>query len=181
MIEITQAEKKVLTGNNKTVFINRDFMKFDFNRRFDLIIFSYVLHHMANPVEALRKAKEMLSNKGIILFSVPGNNYLKETFVDDDLKGRYSIEQMDEIISEAGLYPMSACRNNFLMTFNTYEMYLNYLKSIGTYQKVIDYSTGDWSSEFNDVVMKRFNDSEFITGEYLTYNCVNKSNILNRR
>lgn len=178
---ITQAEKKVLTGNNKTVFINRDFMKFDFNRRFDLIIFSYVLHHMANPVEALRKAKEMLSNKGIILFSVPGNNYLKETFVDDDLKGRYSIEQMDEIISEAGLYPMSACRNNFLMTFNTYEMYLNYLKSIGTYQKVIDYSTGDWSSEFNDVVMKRFNDSEFITGEYLTYNCVNKSNILNRR
>lgn len=87
---------------------------------------------------------------------------------------------MDEIVSEAGLYAMSASRNNFLMTFNTYEMYLNYLKSIGTYQKILNYSDEDWSLEFNDVVMKRFNDSEFITGEYLTYNCVDKNKILNR-
>lgn len=65
---ITQAEKKVLTGNNKTVFINRDFMKFDFNRRFDLIIFSYVLHHMANPVEALKKRKKCYPTRELFYF-----------------------------------------------------------------------------------------------------------------
>ncbi len=178
---ITKAEKKILTGNNKMMFINQDFMDVDFNSEFDLIIFSYVLHHMNNPVEALRKAKDLLSNNGRILFSVPGNNYLKETFVDDDLKGRYSIKQTDEMIAKAGLYSISACRNNFLMTFNSYEMYLNYLKSIGTYQKIINYSSDDWSTEFNNIIMKRFNDSEFITGEYLTYNCVDKSNVLRRR
>ena len=87
---------------------------------------------------------------------------------------------MDEIVNETGLYAMSACRNDFLMTFNTYDMYLNYLKSIGTYQKVINYSSGDWSLDFNDIIKKRFNDSEFITGEYLAYNCVDKTKILNR-
>ena len=150
---ITKAEKKILTGNNKMMFINQDFMDVDFNSEFDLIIFSYVLHHMNNPVEALRKAKDLLSNNGRILFSVPGNNYLKETFVDDDLKGRYSIKQTDEMIAKAGLYSISACRNNFLMTFNSYEMYLNYLKSIGTYQKIINYSSDDWSTEFNNIIM----------------------------
>lgn len=177
---IEQAEKKVLTGNNKAIFMNKDFMKYDSDSKFDIIIFSYVLHHMADPIESLRKAKNLLSSDGRILFSVPGNNYLKETFMDDELNGRYSIEQTDEIVSEAGLYAMSASRNNFLMTFNTYEMYLNYLKSIGTYQKILNYSDEDWSLEFNDVVMKRFNDSKFITGEYLTYNCVDKNKILNR-
>ncbi len=160
--------------------MNKDFMKYDSDSKFDIIIFSYVLHHMADPIESLRKAKNLLSSDGRILFSVPGNNYLKETFMDDELNGRYSIEQTDEIVSEAGLYAMSASRNNFLMTFNTYEMYLNYLKSIGTYQKILNYSDEDWSLEFNDVVMKRFNDSKFITGEYLTYNCVDKNKILNR-
>ena len=40
--------------------------------KFDIIIFSYVLHHMDNPIEALRKAKDMLSEEGKIIFSVPG-------------------------------------------------------------------------------------------------------------
>lgn len=178
---ISQAQKRILTGNNKVMFINKDFMKCNINNQFDLIIFSYVLHHMVDPVEALKKAKELLTNEGKILFSVPGNNYLKETFSDTDLSGRYNIKEMDDIVNEAGLFPMSACRNEFLMTFNSYEMYLNYLKSIGTYQKAINYSDEDWSSELNNVIMKRFNDSDYITGEYLTYNCIDKSKILGRR
>ena len=177
---IYHAQNRIMTGNNKTFFINDDFMKYDFKNKFDIIIFSYVLHHMSDPVEALRRAKELLTNEGNILFSVPGTSYLSETFKANELNGRYSIEEMDQIVAEAGLYPLSACRNNFLMSFNSYEMYIEYLKSIGTYQKINNYLNEEWDSEFNKVVLERFNASEFITGEYLTYNCKDKKKILTR-
>lgn len=177
---IYHAQNRVMTEKNKTVFINDDFMKYDFKNKFDIIIFSYVLHHMSDPVEALRRAKELLTNEGNILFSVPGTSYLSETFKANELNGRYSIEEMDQIVAEAGLYPLSACRNNFLMSFNSYEMYIEYLKSIGTYQKTNNYLNEEWDSEFNKVVLERFNASEFITGEYLTYNCKDKKKILTR-
>jgi guanylate kinase len=177
---IYHAQNRTMTGNNKTFFINDDFMKYDFKSKFDIIIFSYVLHHMSDPVEALKRAKELLTNEGNILFSVPGINYLSETFNPSELNGRYSIEEMDEIVSEAGLYPLSACRNNFLMSFNSYEMFIEYLKSIGTYQKINNYQNAEWDSEFNKKVLERFDASSLITGEYLTYNCKDKNKILTR-
>ncbi len=177
---ILHSQGKILTGNNKILFINDDFMKYDFKNRFDMIIFSYVLHHMDNPIEALRRAKELLTNNGNILFSVPGTNYLLETFDPKELLGRYSLEEMDEIVNEAGLYSLSACRNNFLMTFNSYEMYIEYLKSIGTYQKINNYTNEEWNCEFNKKILARFNATKYITGEYLTYNCRDKSKILRR-
>ena len=67
------------------------------------------------------------------------------------------------------------------MTFNTYEMYIQYLKSIGTYQNIIGYSNDNWNVELNEKIMSRFNNNDFITGEYLTYNCVDKSKVLTRR
>lgn len=177
---IYHAQNRSMTGNNKTFFINDDFMKYDFKNKFDIIIFSYVLHHMSDPVEALKRARELLTNEGNILFSVPGINYLSETFNSSELNGRYSIEEMDEIIAKAGLYSLSACRNNFLMSFNSYEMYIEYLKSIGTYQKINNYQNTEWDSEFNKKVLERFNASSLITGEYLTYNCKDKNKILIR-
>lgn len=178
---IINAQARIMSGNNSSIFVNQDFMKYSFKTKFDLIIFSYVLHHMSNPIEALRKANELLTNEGHILFSVPGKNYLSETFDGNVLDGRYTIEEMDQIISESGLYPLSACRNNFLMTFNSYEMYLEYLKSIGTYQKIIGYSNEAWSEEFNQEIFEKFSKTPYITGEYLTYNCVDKNKILVRR
>ncbi len=178
---ITGAQQRILTGNNKAIFINRDFMQYDFDKQFDIIIFSYVLHHMSNPVDALKKARELLATDGKILFSVPGKDYLKETFFPEELTGRFNMAEMDDIVSKAGLYSLSSCRNRFLMTFNTYEMYIQYLKSIGTYQKIIGYSNDTWNVELNEKIMSRFNNNDYITGEYLTYNCVDKSKVLTRR
>lgn len=178
---ILHAQERLLTGNNNSIFVNQDFMKYDFKTQFDLIIFSYVLHHMNDPIAALKKAKKLLTNNGHILFSVPGINYLSETFDNNILSGRFSVEEMDAIVRQAGLFPLSASRNKFLMTFNSYEMYIEYLKSIGTYQKIVDYSNEPWSNELNDNVLSKFNQTPYITGEYLTYNCVDKSKILVRR
>lgn len=178
---VCHAQARIFTGKNDTLFINADFMNYDFTRQFDLIIFSYVLHHVKDPVLALKRARSLLTSDGKILFSVPGKNYLSEIFLPNDLNGRFSLEEMDKIVESAGLYPLSACRNNFLMTFNSYEMYIEYLKSIGTYQKINNYTNEKWGYDFNQQILMRFNDSKFITGEYLTYNCVDKSKILKRR
>lgn len=178
---ISIAEQKQFTGNNRVNFINNDFMKYSFKDNYDIIIFSYVLHHMNNPVEALIKARNMLTNYGKIIFSVPGISYLSEVFDSNQLNGRYSIDEMDKIVEAAGLFPISAKRNKFFMQFNSYEMFIKYLKSIGTYQKIIGYSNEEWDAALNAQIIEKFAKSPFITGEYLTYNCEDKTKILTRR
>lgn len=178
---ISVAEQKQFNGQNKVTFINNDFMRYQFMDKYDIIIFSYVLHHLNNPVEALMKARSMLTNSGKIIFSVPGSSYLSEVFASNELNGRYSINDMDSIVDAAGLFPVSAKRNKFLMQFNSYEMFLKYLKSIGTYQKINGYSNEKWNEMMNNQIAKRFAESPFITGEYLTYNCEDKTKILTRR
>ena len=178
---ISVAEQKQFTGKNRVNFINNDFMKYSFSDKYDIIIFSYVLHHLDNPIEALIKARNMLTETGKILFSVPGENYLTETFGPDQLNGRYSIDDMDTIVEAAGLFPVSAKRNRFLMEFNSYEMYIKYVKSIGTYQKINGYSNEPWSEEMNLHTARKFHQTKYITGEYLTYNCEDKSKILIRK
>lgn len=39
----------------------------------------------------LKRARNLLTNNGKILFSVPGKNYLSETFLPSDLIGRFSL------------------------------------------------------------------------------------------
>lgn len=69
---ISLSQNRIFNGNNMVSFVNNDFMEYNFKDYYDIIIFSYVLHHMDNPIEALRKAKDMLSEDGKIIFSVPG-------------------------------------------------------------------------------------------------------------
>jgi len=177
---ISVAHTRKITGNNNITLVNNDFMEYDFKDYYDIIIFSYVLHHMDNPIEALKKAKDMLTDKGKILFSVPGKSYLSEIFDNDKSVGRFSIEEMDDIVMSAGLYPLKTSRNRFMMSFNSYEMFIKYLQSIGTYQKIMGYSNQDWPRDFSDEVLTRFDATEYITGEYLTYNCENLQKKLGR-
>lgn len=179
MIQV--AENKIFTGNNEISFINNDFMQYDFKSKYDLLIFSYVLHHLDNPVEALKKARNMLTSTGQTIFSVPGTDYLKEVFVGKELEGRFSVSDMDSMVDEAGLYPISAKRNKFLMEFNSYELFLKYLKSIGTYQKINGYTNEPWTDKFNEEILRRFIQNQYITGEYLTYTCEDKVNMLRKK
>lgn len=82
---ILNAQSKIFSEKNKTAFINKDFINLGFNDSFDIIIFNYVLYHLNDPVLALNKARELLTDNGKILFSVLGIDYLKETFMPQDL------------------------------------------------------------------------------------------------
>ena len=57
---IAETSKRVTTGKKNVSFINGDFSKYKFSDMFDMIIFSYVLHHINNPIDALIKAKNLL-------------------------------------------------------------------------------------------------------------------------
>lgn len=178
---IDGAQNRLYTNNNNIIFVNADFMDFDLEEKFDMIIFSYVLHHLQDPIVALNKARKMLSDDGRILFAVPGKEYLKEVFDDDSMIGRFSLDDMDMIASEAGLYPESSCRNRFMLSCNSYVDFQNYLKSIGTYQKIVGYTNDEWASKFDKQTQNRFEAQNLISGEYLTYNCLDKQKLLVRR
>jgi SAM-dependent methyltransferase len=47
------------------------FEEFTINRKFETIIMSHVLEHLANPVDVLKKAINWLSDDGVFLLSVP--------------------------------------------------------------------------------------------------------------
>ena len=175
---ITEANKRIITGKNNVSFINGDFSTYIFNDMFDMIIFSYVLHHINDPKNALIKARNLLMKKGKIIFSIPGISYLSEIFEDDNLVGRYDFKAIDEILDSSSLFPLISTRNCFKMEFANFDAFINYLKSIGTYQKIIGYSNNAWDKQFLEKIYKKYEKTKYISDEYLTYTCVDKEKML---
>lgn len=63
-------------------FIESDFMKYDFNNKFDIIIFVSSIHHL-NMKKALKKAKKLLNKDGkIIIIGLYKNSNFKEKLID---------------------------------------------------------------------------------------------------
>ena len=175
---IAEANKRIITDKNNISFINGDFSTYKFNDMFDMIIFSYVLHHISDPKNALIKARNLLMDDGKIVFSIPGISYLSEIFDDDVVVGRYDFKTIDEMINSSGLFPLISTRNCFKMKFANFDTFINYLKSIGTYQKVIGYSSSTWDKQFLEKIYRKYEKNKYISGEYLTYTCVDKEKML---
>ena len=178
---IDEASKRITTGKNSVSFIGGDFSTYKFSGMFDMIIFSYVLHHINNPQETLTKARKLLTNDGKIIFSVPGISYLSEIFDDNDQVGRFDFKTIDEMLNSAGLFPLVSIRNCFKMQFESFDAFIRYLKSIGTYQKINGYSINPWDKCFSDVVYKKYKCVDCISGEYLTYTCIDKEKVLTKK
>jgi ubiquinone/menaquinone biosynthesis C-methylase UbiE len=177
---IMNAKQKEYTGRNNIEYICEDFLDVKLHL-FDLVIMKNFLHHTINPEEYLRKAVSILKDNGELIFSVPSLNYLKELFLPKELNGRFNVNELNKILSHVGLFPLSVNINRVAMTYSSYEACIEYLKSIGTYAKIIDYADGDWNKHFDELVHHRFNRHSYITGEYLTYDCINKNNVLVKR
>ena len=59
----------------------------DFARRFDAILFGDVLEHLADPSDALVRVRPWLSERGVVIASVPNVGHW--SIVDDLLRGRF--------------------------------------------------------------------------------------------
>lgn len=51
-----------------------DFLKFETNKKYDVIVMGDVLEHISEPVKALQKAKELLNENGVLWLSTPNYN-----------------------------------------------------------------------------------------------------------
>ena len=51
-----------------------DFLKFDTEKRFDIIIMGDILEHVSKPIDALQKAYDLLNDNGILWLSTPNYN-----------------------------------------------------------------------------------------------------------
>ena len=59
----------------------------DFSRRFDAILFGDVLEHLPDPSDALVRVRPWLSERGVVIASVPNLGHW--SIVDDLLRGRF--------------------------------------------------------------------------------------------
>lgn len=168
------AKQNSTDAKNHIVFVNVDFLEFNSEEKYDVIIFNYVLHHMEKPQLAIEKAYNLLKNSGLIMLTVPGTEYLKETFpychdVIDDSIGRFSRKKVESMFEIFEVVQLLYKKSMFLMRFDSYEQYMQYLKSIGTYQKIVNYSLKKWSMEFERLVRDSYLNAEYITGHYDMY------------
>lgn len=172
MIEI--ASNHSTSGENQVKFVKSDIMDFDADTKYDVITFNYVLHHVSDPQKVIEKASSLLANGGIIMVTVPGTEYLKEIFayseeIPSDVIGRFSKKKVENFFSIPGMVQLTYKKSVFLMRFESYDRYVEYLKSIGTYQKIVGYYEKNWSTEFNQLILTAFSRTRYITGHYDLY------------
>lgn len=74
--------KKNFKQNKKYKFELKSIDELDNNLKYDIINLSYVLQHLENPQEVLKKLKNMLTDRGIIIIKVPDDSF-KFCYPDD--------------------------------------------------------------------------------------------------
>lgn len=62
-------------GNKKYRFELKGIDDLDDNSTYDIINMSYVLQHLKNPQEVLKKLKNMITDRGIIIIKVPDDSF----------------------------------------------------------------------------------------------------------
>lgn len=67
--------KKHFYGNKKYKFELKSIEELDNNSKYDIINLSYVLQHLENPQEVLKKLKNILTERGIIIIKVPDDSF----------------------------------------------------------------------------------------------------------
>jgi len=169
MIDI--ANKRIYSNNNYIKFINNDFLNYNFEEKYDLIIFGYTLHHMKNFSLTLTKARDMLKDNGNIIFTVPGEKYLYEVFNENLDVGRYNEKYIISNLKKLSLFITMIDNRSFSMKFNSYNNFIKYLKSIGTYQKINGYKLKDWDNSFDLIIREEYNKQRYITGDYIICIC----------
>ncbi len=80
-----------------------DFLKHDFNKKYDCIVSCEVLEHVKEDTKFLKKMNELLKKNGQLIVSVPAKD--KYWTIHDDVVGhlrRYSKEQLITVLKENG-------------------------------------------------------------------------------
>ncbi len=67
--------KKIFIKNKKYKFELKSIDELDNNSKYDIINLSYVLQHLEDPQKVLKKLKNLLTDRGIIILKVPDDSF----------------------------------------------------------------------------------------------------------
>jgi 2-polyprenyl-3-methyl-5-hydroxy-6-metoxy-1,4-benzoquinol methylase len=101
-----------------------DFNKIKFNKTFDVITLWGVLEHMSDPISTIKKAKELLSKDGIIVFEVPS----ADCFISEYLK-KYNFSPTRYI--ESGRHNIFFSREAVRQIAENFSLKIEYIESNG--------------------------------------------------
>lgn len=65
-----EAKEKAISELKDNILIG-DFLELDFDKKFDIIVFNTVIEHLPNILKYIEKAKQLLTDNGIIFISTP--------------------------------------------------------------------------------------------------------------
>mgnify|MGYP001175243521 CR=1 FL=1 len=181
MIEAAKAKIDRLGNHNNIVqYIVGDIEDGIFRQAsFDVIILKQVLHHLHDPVFVLRKIREYLKPEGIVILMVPGGQYQSEIFPfhenGKDVLGRFSLDGLEEVLSEGGLFPYRIWKERFIFKFANFYDYITFMKDIGGLQKLFDYNQEKYSEAFALLKLYEkmlvFTRNFDVSGEYVVAIC----------
>lgn len=96
-------EAKEKYEDNKYTFELKDIDQLDTNNKYDIIYLSYVLQHLKEPKQYLKKLKNMLTDRGIIIIKVPDDSF-KLCYPDkEDLLNKIFKLYEDKIINKQNI------------------------------------------------------------------------------
>ncbi len=84
-----------LKGKNINI-IQGDFLDYNFEKKYSLIVMFEVLEHIKNDEAALKKINELLQNNGLFILSVPAK--IKKMGITDKIAGHYRRYEKENLI-----------------------------------------------------------------------------------
>jgi len=147
---------------------------------FDIITAQQVLHHLPNPAHVLDEAYRILKPKGYIIILTVGTEYQSEIFpysdcpITEDALGRTNPEQIKALLEGCGFLNCKIKNDFFQMRFDDFRSYFDFMKSIGSLNKLYNYKVLPSSAEDNlykqaaSVGATAKNGHIDITGHYIT-------------
>ena len=147
---ILEAKEK-FKNNKRYLFKLEDIDKLNNQEKYDIINLSYVLQHLKNPEEVLKKLKNNLTERGIIIIKVP----------DDSFKFCYPDEE-DLLYKILYLYENEIMKKQNITKFT--DRYIgkkvkNYLSTNGYKNIKLYYSITDTVEKSRDERLKLFENS----------------------
>lgn len=116
-------------------------------RLFDTVIAQQVIHHIPDPLLALKEICRILKRDGIFLMLTVGNQYQDNIFpykqcpMAQEPLGRASANHLSEIVALAGLNVINMYEDFFEMHFRDFSGYCTFMDSIGSVDKIFHYRT----------------------------------------
>lgn len=126
-----------LKANIKGTFAKEEFLKFETEKKFDVVALFDVLEHIEDETAAVQKIHSLLEQNGRVVLTVPAYMFLWSTH--DDLNKhfrRYTLTELKE------LFKINGFRINKLTYFNTFLFPIAYLHKITQNKETKPYHPG---------------------------------------